>query len=229
MSNEARSFGRVERELSDAERKLLRRRIIVIAKRRNMAFLRTSLISFAFCLVLCGLAWLASAAPPILLGALFGFLVIAIAAVAGSNACGDLLRIERSIESALELNRAEGVRVRSDAVVAFEESDDEGACHAFRVGENTVLFVVGHEFSGLSVYPNSDFSITTIRDAAGKTVEIRVARHGQVLTPVRTIGAEQTARLDIPPHLTLLDVSLDDIEQRLLRRGGPPQDIATSA
>jgi hypothetical protein len=66
------------------------------------------------------------------------------------------------IESALRRNQACVIRIQSEAMVEFEEEEDEGACYAFQLNEHRVIFVSGQDFYPSARFPNSDFSLVSI-------------------------------------------------------------------
>lgn len=99
--------------------------------------------------------------------------------------------------------------------LVFEEIEDEGACYAFQVEPEQVLFVVGQDFYESARFPNSDFSLVHIRAESGDLVEMPFLYRGSKLSPIRTVPARVKATLRIPEHLSVMEGSLADLEARL--------------
>lgn len=88
-----------------------------------------------------------------------------------------LLDLQR-YENALRRNQACVTRIQSNAVVEFEEEEDEGACYAFQLSEGRIVFLSGQEFYTSARFPNSDFSVVDIHEDDGTLVEVyREKRH----------------------------------------------------
>jgi hypothetical protein len=131
----------------------------------------------------------------------------------------DARRREAELQAAMQQNSANVVRVVSQSVVELEEREDEGACYAFQLPNEEIVFVVGQEFYESARFPNSDFSLVEITDNRGRVVEFFIAKDGVKLTPVRQVPAAARARLREPQHLELLKGRLDDLEGILLKTG----------
>lgn len=121
----------------------------------------------------------------------------------------------RSLNNAQERNVAEVVQIQSVKMVEFDEIHDEGACYAFQIEDDKIVFVVGQEFYRSSKFPNTDFELVHIYDSAQNLVEMVVIKRGARLKPARTIAAEQKARLNLPEHLETCAGNLDKLENLL--------------
>jgi len=164
---------------------------------------------------LCFLTLLASSTDPrIVVGFWLAVTLLLIAWVSFERRRASNASIGR-LESALRRNKAEVVRVTSPQCLAFEEIEDEGACFAFQVEPEQVLFVVGQDFYESARFPNSDFSLVHIRTESGDLVEMPFLYSGSKLRPIRTVPARLRATLRIPEHLSLIDGTLAEIEARL--------------
>ena len=126
----------------------------------------------------------------------------------------ELARI-RAIEDVLQRDEARETRIRSNEMVEFEEEEDEGACYAFQVTDNSMVFVSGQDFYPSAKFPNSDFSLIDIVDRDGGIIDQFVATHGKRLRPIRTIGAKLKLKLRIPDNLLVLSGKLEDLERTL--------------
>jgi hypothetical protein len=121
----------------------------------------------------------------------------------------------RRIESALRGGSVRDVRVQASAVAEFEEEEDEGACYAFKVGAETILFISGQEFYSSRTFPNTDFSLIEIHDTEGELVEFYIEKHGHRLEVSKTISADGKKRLRVPDHLARVEAPLSDLERVL--------------
>ena len=128
---------------------------------------------------------------------------------------GGIDRRLEAIRSALDRNQAEVVRIRSDAVVEFEEIEDEGAAYAFQSDVNSIVFIVGQEFYPDSRFPNTDFSVIQVYDGRGDLAEFWVSRDGERLDPVRRIDATSRERLTVPECFAVVEGELTDLERIL--------------
>ncbi|MCH8044001.1 MAG: hypothetical protein IID44_09820 [Planctomycetes bacterium] len=121
----------------------------------------------------------------------------------------------RSINSAVARNIASVVRIRSEEMIEFEEHEDEGACYAFQLDDDRIVFVSGQEFYRTARFPSTDFELIDIADEAGNLAETRIVKHGEPLAPVRTIASADARDLSIPFHLSVVSGRLEDIERIL--------------
>lgn len=119
------------------------------------------------------------------------------------------------MNDAQERNVAEVVHIQSVKMVEFDEINDEGACYAFQIGDDKIVFVVGQEFYRSSKFPNTDFELVHIYDRARNLVEMLVFNHGVRLKPARKISAEQKVKLNLPDHLDTYTGNLEKLENLL--------------
>jgi len=120
-----------------------------------------------------------------------------------------------AIRSALVRNQADVVRIQSDAVVEFEEMNDEGAAYAFQTEENAIALVVGKEFYSDARFPNTDFSVIRVYDGRGELAEFWVSKDGEKLEPIRRIDATTKRRLRLPDSFAVVRGRLADLERIL--------------
>lgn len=209
------SLTRTTRPLLKAEIRLLTRRLASVQKARRRTVFRVAASGTPVTGALCILTLLASSTDPrIVVGFWFAVTLILIAWVSFERRRAFGKSIGR-LESALRGNTAEVVRVISSQCLAFAEIEDEGACYAFQVEPERVLFVVGQGFYESVRFPNSDFSLVHIHAESGELVEVPLLIAGSKLIPVRTVPATLKATLKIPEHLSVVAGSLAGLEARL--------------
>ena len=119
------------------------------------------------------------------------------------------------LADALSRNLADVTRVSSDEMVEFEEIEDEGACYAFQVSDDEILFIEGQEFYSSAKFPNTDFEIVRIFDSRGMQVEGFIRKSGIKLKAARQVSEETKGRLRMPEHLARVQGRLQDLEQIL--------------
>jgi hypothetical protein len=115
------------------------------------------------------------------------------------------------LESALRRNAADVYDVRARAFAEFEEVEDEGACYAFELEGDRLVFVVGQEFYSRARFPSLDFSLVYILDESGRTVDMLIDKRGPRTAPARTIPAAVKGKIDIPQHLETQTGRIDDL------------------
>ncbi len=115
-------------------------------------------------------------------------------------------------ESARRRNEAEVFEVKARAFAEFEEVEDEGACYAFEIGGNRLVFVLGQEFYPQAKFPSHDFSLVYILNERGEPVDMAIEKRGPSVPPARTIPAAAKFELEIPEHLEVFNGKLSQIE-----------------
>ena len=118
-------------------------------------------------------------------------------------------------ESAMMRNEAEVLQIQSAEMIEFDEIEDEGACYAYQVDDESILFIEGQDFYASAKFPNNNFEIVHIYDAAQKLVEMIIDKHGDKLRPIRKIASEDKKKLKLPDHLEVVKGKLSNIEQIL--------------
>ena len=127
---------------------------------------------------------------------------------------------------ALLRNEARVTRIQSSSIVEFEEQEDEGACYAFQLDGDQVVFVSGQDFYPSARFPNSDFSVIKIYADDGKLVEHLIEKNGVKLKPLRKISFQRKSRIRIPENFETINADLEHIEEVLSQRELPqPSDI----
>ena len=128
---------------------------------------------------------------------------------------GYMTAMAAGLESALRRKEADVFAIRSRSYLQFEEIEDEGACYAFELDDERVVFISGQEFYPEAKFPSLDFSLVYVLDERGQTVDMLIEKRGPRVAPSRIISAETKGRLDIPEHLTTLPRPTADLESRL--------------
>jgi len=121
----------------------------------------------------------------------------------------------RSFESSLRRNAADVYDVHARAFAEFEEVEDEGACYAFELEGERLLFISGQQFYPEAKFPSLDFSLVYVLDERDQTVDMFVDKRGPRAEPTRTISATVKEELDVPGHLETRVGRLDDLERQL--------------
>jgi len=118
-------------------------------------------------------------------------------------------------EGALGKNEASVIRIRSEAMIEFEEMEDEGACYAFQLDDGRIVVVAGQEFYPSAKFPNTDFSLVDICGESGVLAVSLIEKHGRKIDPARRISAAEKMKLKIPDHLQTIDGQLSQLEYLL--------------
>lgn len=134
-----------------------------------------------------------------------------------------LTAIAAHVESALRRNVADVYDIRATSFIGFDEIEDEGACYAFQLDGDRVVFIQGQEFYEASRFPSLDFSLVLPLDEAGRPVYSLIEKRGLKATPLRLVPADVKRTLVIPEHLELRDGTLDRVEESLRSGVAPPR------
>jgi hypothetical protein len=118
-------------------------------------------------------------------------------------------------ESALRRNEAKVIRIRSQAMVEFDEVEDEGACCAFQLKSGHIVFIEGQDFYPSARFPSTDFSLVDIYAENDVLAISLIEKHGRKIVPIRKISAQEKAQLRIPIHLQRFEGDLDQLESLL--------------
>lgn len=121
----------------------------------------------------------------------------------------------RGLESALKHNAADVYNVRARSFAELEEIEDEGACYAFELDGNRLVFITGQEFYESARFPSLDFSLVYVLDEAGQAVDMLIEKRGAKAEPVKKIPALIKKKLDVPEHLEVRTGTIDNLEDSL--------------
>ncbi len=136
------------------------------------------------------------------------------------SASSDVKAAVSQIQNALVRNEVRVIQIKSHEMLDFEEGEDEGACYAFQLDNNEVVFISGQDYYRSSRFPNSDFCLNQILDNDGKVVEELISKRGRKLEPLRTISAGVRLKLRVPDHLEVIRGRLENLEA-ILANDGP--------
>jgi hypothetical protein len=121
----------------------------------------------------------------------------------------------RDLASALRQNAADVYDINARSFAAFEEIEDEGACYAFELEDDRLVFVTGQEFYEGARFPSLDFSLVYVLDERGRTVDMLIDKRGDKTPPTRTIPAATKQALVVPDHLEVRHGTIDTLEASL--------------
>lgn len=200
------------RPLTDAERRFLQSRIRDVQSRGRRGRAVAVPITAVVVLVLWLATMLASDAPPLVITGFWLVFGIGLALWMRRDANKDARSFNTmaaDLQSALKMNAADIYDVKARAFAEFEEVEDEGACYAFELSGNRLLFVAGQEFYESAKFPSLDFSLVYVLNESGQTVEMVVDKRGPKAKPTRTIPASAKEGMEMPEHL---DVRFGTIE-----------------
>ncbi len=201
--------------MTGPERRILASKLASQRDRRRRAIRRSFSISAAVGGLFSVLTLLASTAPRLVI---VGFWLVVASAlglwVGADTRKAAALKI-RGLESALRANTAEAIRISAPHYLEFEEVSDEGACYAFEVAENEVVFVAGQDFYRSARFPNSDFTLVKLLSEGGDAIDEIIVKSGEKIAPVRVVPRARKAVLRIPAHLSVIPCGLSALEDTL--------------
>lgn len=122
-----------------------------------------------------------------------------------------------SFRSALRRGEVESYDVSAVAFAEFEEVEDEGACYAFEVDDERLVFFSGQEFYPGARFPCLDFSVVYPLDEHGASVDMWLVKRGPRVSADRVIPATVKERLAsrVPESLEVIAGTLAELEQVL--------------
>lgn len=128
--------------------------------------------------------------------------------------------LRASLVSALERDEAFVLDVQARAYAEFEEVEDEGACFAFEMDGERLLFLSGQEFYPTTRFPSLDFSIVYPVDQHGREVDLWIEERGDAVPPDRVIPAAVKWEIAeaIPDSLAVIPGTVDRIDEVLRER-----------
>lgn len=209
-------FERIRRPLRPAEARLLRARAARLARDQRRAKLSVVPLGLGAAAVLWALTMLASDAPWPVITIFWAAIGIALTLwLRRDLSKADLTTAIQALRSALRRNEVEEHRIQATAFAEFEEVEDEGACYAFQIDDERVVFICGQEFYPGAKFPSLDFSLVEPLAENGQPVHVWVEKRGSKAAPLRTIPARKKWELEIPDHLELRKASIATIETDL--------------
>ena len=124
-------------------------------------------------------------------------------------------KLALSIARTIESGRVREIRIVASSVVELEEEEDEGACYAFQIDADRIVFISGQEFYPSAKFPNGDFALVDVLSPSGERVDFFIRKDGAKLVPSRIVSAEAKRGLRVPPHLEVVSGKLEHLEQLL--------------
>jgi len=204
-----------ERELTATERALLESRAAALDTGHRRGPWQSLAVAFAVGAVLCAATLAASDAPAAVIVPFWAAVMTMIGLWVGLESRRGFRRQAGYLRDGLRSNKARVLRVQSAQVVEFEEVEDEGACYAFQVTGDQMLFVCGQAYYADETFPNDDFSIVEVLASNDVVVEELMMKAGARIEPERRIPAGVKARLEIPQHLDVVRGDISNLEALL--------------
>lgn len=112
------------------------------------------------------------------------------------------------------------LNVQARAYAEFEEVEDEGACFAFQLDGDRLLFLSGQEFYPTTRFPSLDFSIVWPLEQRGREVELWIEKRGDAARPDRVVPASVKWELAeaIPDSMAVIKGTVDRLGEVLRER-----------
>jgi hypothetical protein len=209
-------FERIRRPLRPAEQRLLRAKAAQLARDQLRAKRSVVPLGLGAAAVLWALTMLASDAPWLVITIFWMVMGIALTLwLRRDMSKADLKTAIQALLSALRRNEVEEHRIEATGFAEFEELEDEGACYAFQIDADRVVFICGQEFYPGAKFPSLDFSVVEPLTENGQPVFGWIEKRGSKATPLRTIPAHMKRDLEIPYHLELRNASIATVETDL--------------
>jgi hypothetical protein len=123
-------------------------------------------------------------------------------------------------QSARRRNEAEIFNVEATSYADFEEVEDEGACYAFQIEGDRLVFIAGQEFYPQARFPSHDFSLVYVLTERGEAIDMVIEKRGARAAAELTVPAATKLKLDIPETLEVIDGKLGQIEDLLSSANG---------
>jgi len=220
-----------ERELVDAERQILQRRLSFANQEAHA--LQHSVRNGVGCslwisIPICILGYLvAENKPPLWFPAII-ILLIALGFLAtwSFEKKRKLPKLKKSIldlESALQDGVAQVWNIQPTAFIELDEIEDEGEFFFLQIEARKVILLGGQDFYEAKRFPTTDFDLIDICDSNGNQLAFRIEQRGTPLLPLKVIGQDDPIREFIPYDYIELDCSLEELESCLKKipRGIP--------
>lgn len=212
------SFERQRRPLRAAEARLLRARAARLARDSRRAARAVVVLACGVTAILWALTMIASDAPWPVITVFWvvvgGGLIVWLRRDVGK---ADVKAVAVALESAIRRDEVDEYRIQSSGYVELEEVEDEGACFAFQVGAERVVFVCGQEYYPDARFPSLDFSLVEPLTESGSSIGGWIEKRGAKVAPLRTIPARMKWELDVPQHLEVRRASIATLEADLAR------------
>lgn len=134
---------------------------------------------------------------------------------------GQLRAMAKALRSAIVRNEADVYDIRSQRFAELEEVEDEGACYAFQIGDDRMVFVFGQEFYPSGDFPSLDFSLVYVLDEDDRSVDMLIETRAARARPDVRIPRASRHGSDAPTHLEVRSGRIEDLAGALrLQREG---------
>ena len=209
-----------QRPLTDSEIRFLRMRSLSLQRRGRGAISAGLWIGLVVIVTLWAATLLASDAPVLIVTGFWlvvGALIIFWVRRDLTSDSRTMDAVAIGLESAVRRNLADVYDITSSGFVEFEEVEDEGACYAFQIDDDRLVFLQGQEFYAEGRFPSLDFSLICPLDQAGRHIHMFVEKRGPKAKPQRIVPASVKRKLQFPADLEIVKGALDGIEGLLSR------------
>ena len=212
------ALGAVRRSLNEKERRAIRAKIARLTASQRRALTTSLPIAAGVMFVLWLWTILASDAPWLVVTAFWlvvgAGITLWVRRDMRSHA-GQLTAIVRSLQSAIRRDEADVYDIRARSFAVLEEIEDEGACYAFELENDRLVFISGQEFYEAARFPSLDFSLVYALDESGAAVDMFIEKRADKATPSRVIAAAIKRHLDVPDHLEVRAGRIASLEAAL--------------
>ncbi len=203
---------RITRPLNPEEKRVLSRTLSREQQRLRLMLTRVVVFQSVVFGALWALTILAARQHWLLVTAFWAMIGVGVAFWAYRDARREVSSRILRVKSALLRNEARVTRIQSQWMVEIEESEDEGACYAFQVDEEEIVFITGQDYYSSARFPNSDFSLVQVMDSDEKIFEEVISKQGTKLKPVRSLPATIKSRLKSPDHMQSITGRIENLE-----------------
>lgn len=212
------ALGAVRRSLNEKERRAIRAKIARLTASQRRALTTYLPIAAGVMFVLWLWTILASDAPWLIVTAFWlvvgAGITLWVRRDMRSHA-GQLAAMVRSLQSAIRRDEADVYDIRARSFAVLEEIEDEGACYAFELEGDRLVFISGQEFYEASRFPSLDFSLVYALDESGAAVDMFIEKRADKATPSRVIAAAVKHHLEVPDHLEVRAGRIANLEAAL--------------
>jgi len=148
---------KTRRPSTDEEKRLLRASISFLKRQSNKLQKRTLVSCLIVFAVLWGLTMLVARDSWGIITIFWLCLGIGVSLWNISTERRKSLKRIGAYQDTMNRNEAEVLHIRSNAMIAFDEIEDEGACYAYQADGETIIFIAGQAFYSSARFPKNDF------------------------------------------------------------------------
>jgi len=128
-------------------------------------------------------------------------------------------RQRKSIDFALENNRATSIKVVSNDYIELSEIEDDGVNYLFQLADNKILSFGGQDFYQTKKFPSNDFEIAVCYGLKDEIVLLEKYVYGEKLLPrIKITGQKKwdllsSPKFPDPDKFIVIEGQLDDINE----------------